>query len=285
MTLNQLIGIGLRHPHYHEVIDSQPGIGWFEVHSENFFHLGGPSLNALKTIRASYPISLHGVGLSLGSADKLDVDHLKKIKKLIREIDPFLVSEHLSWGKINNTFLPDLLPLPYTQESLSVISQNIQQTQDYLQREILIENPSSYLEYQDSELDEADFIVKLCQKSGAKLLLDINNIFVSAHNHQWDAKKYINSIPGDLVKELHLAGHSHKALSEQKIIKVDTHNNKVCEEVWELYIYSLTHFGLKHTLIEWDADIPELSVLLEEAQKAKTYCELNLVQQQAHAKA
>lgn len=273
MTLNQLIGIGLRHPHYHEVIDSQPDIGWFEVHSENFFHLGGPSLNNLKTIRTSYPISLHGVGLSLGSADKLDTAHLKKIKKLIQEINPFLVSEHLSWGKINNTFLPDLLPLPYTQESLHIICQHIQQTQDYLQREILIENPSSYLEYQDSELAEADFLVKLCQKSGAKLLLDINNIFVSAHNHQWDAKKYIDSIPSDLVKELHLAGHSHKALSEQKIIKVDTHNDKVCDDVWILYDYALSKFGATHTLIEWDTDIPELVVLLSEAEKAKQYCE------------
>lgn len=273
MTLNQLIGIGLRHPHYLEVINSQPNIGWFEVHSENFFHQGGPSLTVLKNIRKNYPISLHGVGLSLGSANGIDLNHLKKIKNLISDINPFLISEHLSWGKINNTFFPDLLPLPYTQESLDIICQNIQRTQDYLQREILIENPSSYLEYNASELSEADFLIELCKKSGAKLLLDINNIFVSAHNHQWDAKKYIDKIPSELVKELHLAGHSHKNISENKIIKVDTHDNKVCDNVWALYDYALSKFGVNYTLIEWDTDIPELNVLLSEAEKAKQHCQ------------
>lgn len=285
MTLNQLIGIGLRHPHYIEVINSQPDIGWFEVHSENFFHQGGPALDALRKIRETYAISLHGVGLSLGSSTGIDLVHLKKIKSLISEIDPFLVSEHLSWGKINNIFLPDLLPLPYTQESLNIICQNIQQTQDYLQREILIENPSSYLEYNTSELSEADFLVELCKKSGAKILLDINNIFVSAHNHQWDTKKYIDNIPADLVKEFHLAGHSHKNISENKIIKIDTHNNKVCDEVWMLYDFALSKFGPVHSLIEWDVDIPELNILLAEALKAKNYCNLNLNRQTAHVKA
>lgn len=284
MTLNQLIGIGLRHPHYHEVIDSQPDIGWFEVHSENFFHLGGASLSALKTIRENYPISLHGVGLSLGSASGIDLTHLKKIKNLINQINPFLVSEHLSWSKIGNIFLPDLLPMPYTQDSLDIICQNIQQTQDYLQREILIENPSSYLEYQDCELREADFLIELCKKSGAKILLDINNIFVSAHNHQWDAKKYIDTIPAALVKELHLAGHSSKMISDNKMLKIDTHNNKVCKEVWELYVYGLNRFGQIPTLIEWDADIPELTVLLAEAKKAQSYCDLHLTQQALYAK-
>lgn len=285
MTLNQLIGIGLRHPHYLEVINSLPDIGWFEVHSENFFQSGGPTLSILKTIRKNYPISLHGVGLSLGSADGIDLNHLKKIKNLIHDIDPFLISEHLSWGKINHTFFPDLLPLPYTPESLNILCQNIQQVQDYLQREILIENPSSYLEYNDSVLTEADFLVELCKKSGAKLLLDINNIFVSAHNHQWDAKKYIDTIPVGLVKELHLAGHSHKTISDNKIIKVDTHNNKVCDNVWVLYDYALNKLGTTHTLIEWDTDIPELVVLLSEAEKAKQYCESYFDKKIAYVKA
>ncbi len=285
MTLNQLIGIGLRHPHYKEIMEGRPAIGWFEVHSENFFHLGGPTLETLKKIRDHYPLSLHGVGLSLGSASGLDREHLKKIKHLINQVNPFLISDHLSWGKTGNLFLPDLLPLPYTQESLSVMTQNVIVAQDYLQRELLIENPSSYLEYLDSEISEAHFLVELCEKTGAKILLDINNIYVSACNHGWDAKKYIDAIPSRLVKELHLAGHSTKMISPTKTLRIDTHNNKICEAVWELYAYGLGKLGEIQTLIEWDADIPEFSVLIAEAKKAQAYCDMNIANRIKHAKA
>jgi uncharacterized protein (UPF0276 family) len=269
---NQLIGIGLRAPHYQEVIEKRPNIGWFEVHSENFFNLGGPTLSTLKAIREHYPISLHGVGLSLGSSSPIDKKHLEKLKILIKYIDPFLISEHLSWGEIQGIHLPDLLPVPYTLDSLHCLAQNIMIAQDYLKRELLIENPSSYLEYKESEFAEENFLVKLCKKTGAKILLDINNIFVSCSNHGWDAKKYIDAIPPALVKEIHLAGHSTKIISETQILKIDTHDDKVGEEVWALYQYALTKFGLIPTLIEWDAKIPEFEILLAEAVKAKNYC-------------
>lgn len=285
MIEEQLIGIGLRAPHYTEIINTRPSVSWFEVHSENFFHLGGPTLNALKKIRDNYPISLHGVGLSLGSATGLDLNHLKKIKDLINEINPFLVSEHLSWGKIGKVYLPDLLPLPYTQESLKIISQNLMIAQDFLARELLIENPSSYLEYKTSELTEALFLVELCKKTGAKILLDINNIYVSAYNHGWDAKKYIDAIPSKLVKEFHLAGHSSKTISPTKNLLIDTHNNKISDAVWELYTYALNKMGKVHTLIEWDSDIPEFSVLIDEVQKAEAYCELSRKNQVYYGKA
>jgi len=274
MTLNPFIGIGLRHPHYQKVLEDRPSIEWFEVHSENFFHNGGPTLNVLFKIREHYPISLHGIGLSLGSASGLDENHLSHLKKLINSVNPFLVSEHLSWNTINQFHLPDLLPIPYNQESFDVFAKNIIKTQDFLNREILIENPSSYLEYHSSDRDEAEFLVKLCQKTGAKILLDINNIFVSCSNHGWDAQKYIDKIPVDLVKEIHLAGHSSQEISPEKTLLIDTHNNSVCTEVWELYGYALQKLGTIPTLLEWDADIPSLDFLMKEASKALNYVTL-----------
>lgn len=274
MTSNPFIGIGLRHPHYQKVLEDRPSIEWFEVHSENFFHNGGPTLNVLFNIREHYPISLHGIGLSLGSASGLDDNHLSRLKKLIHSMNPFLVSEHLSWNSLNEFHLPDLLPIPYNQESFNVFAKNISKTQDFLGREILIENPSSYLEYHSSDRDEAEFLVKLCQKTGAKILLDINNIFVSCSNHGWDAQNYIDKIPHDLVKEIHLAGHSSQEISPEKTLLIDTHNNSVCDEVWELYGYALQKLGSIPTLLEWDADIPSLDFLMEEASKALNYVTL-----------
>ena len=267
MNLNQLIGIGLRHPHYAKIIDELPSIGWFEIHSENFFQ-DGITIETLLTIRNNYPISLHGIGLSLGSASGVLEKHLVKLKKLINLVNPFLVSEHLSWGYINGIYMPDLLPIPYTQESLKIFTNNINITQNFLERNILIENPSSYLEYKASEMEEIDFLVALCKATGAYILLDVNNIYVSCFNHGWDAYKYIDKIPKDLVKEIHLAGHSSKNLDKNNIIHIDTHDNKVCSEVWKLYEYTINIFGLIPTLLEWDANIPELSILREESLKA-----------------
>ena len=271
MTSDQLIGIGLRHPHYKQVVREQPSIGWFEVHSENFFHKGGVSMAALCSIRQNYPISLHGVGLSLGSVDGLLNEHLTRLKDLIKLVDPFLVSEHLSWGYVGGVYMHDLLPVPYHKESLEVFAQNITRAQDFLGREILIENPSSYIEFNDSCLEEADFLANLCNKTGAKILLDVNNIFVSCSNHGWNAKKYIDAIPTHLVKEIHLAGHTIKNIAPEEIIRIDTHDNVVCKEVWELYAYALRKFGPVHTLLEWDAEIPALNVLIAEASKALVY--------------
>lgn len=271
MTSNHLIGIGLRHPHYRQVLDERPQIGWFEVHSENFFHKGGMSLEILKAISDIYPISLHGVGLSLGSASGLDKNHLARLKELTELVNPFLISEHLSWSRVKGIYMPDLLPIPYTKETLDCFRRNIDTAQEYLGRTILIENPSSYIEYGASTYEEADFLVELVQATQTKILLDVNNIFVSCSNHGWDTKKYIDKIPEGMVGEMHLAGHSHKLLPNNQKLRIDTHDNVVCEEVWELYDYAIKKFGPVYTLLEWDDQIPDLAFLIKEAQKALDY--------------
>lgn len=269
--MNQLIGIGLRQPHYQQVLEERPHIGWFEVHSENFFYAGGPALDVLCAIREHYPLSLHGVGLSLGSATGILQDHLRRLQQLIVNVEPFLISEHLSWSQVGGVYIPDLLPIPYTNESLDIFCRNLSIAQDFLGREMLIENPSSYIEFNTTHLEEVDFLVKLCQRTGAKILLDVNNIFVSCSNHGWDAKFYIDAIPADLVQEIHLAGHSIKTLAQDQILRVDTHDDYVCQAVWDFYAYAVKKFGAKPTLLEWDAQIPELALLINEAAKAQAY--------------
>lgn len=271
MNSDQLIGIGLRHPHYRQVLEELPFIGWFEVHSENFFSKGGPALDVLCAIRQHYPISLHGVGLSLGSAIGVDKDHLVRLKQLMKTINPFLVSEHLSWNCVDGIYLPDLLPVPYTQEGLDIFTNNVNVVQDFLGCEILIENPSSYIEYTASKIEEADFLTALCKRTGANILLDVNNVFVSCSNHGWNAQHYIDAIPCDLVKEIHLAGHSIKLIAPNEILRIDTHDHIVCQEVWDLYGYAIQKFGPMPTLLEWDAQIPALSFLIKEASKALHY--------------
>ena len=261
-------GIGLRGQHYTQVLEEQPKVNWFEVHSENFFAEGGMSIHILEKVREKYPVSFHGVGLSLGSSDGLCEKHLKKLKNLVDKFKPGLVSEHISWSNIGSTTLNDLLPLPYTNESLSTLVDNIKHMQDYLGRKILVENPSSYLEYTQSTMTEWDFINKTVQQSGCGLLLDVNNIYVTCQNHNLDAGEYIKNIPYESVEEIHLAGFSEKEIEDQSIL-IDTHSDKVCDEVWGLYEDVIKNSGLVPTLIEWDADIPELDVLLSEASKAQ----------------
>jgi uncharacterized protein (UPF0276 family) len=268
MISQPFIGIGLRQPHYKNILEEKPSIDWLEVHSENYMMKGGRALNLLSSIRKDYPMGLHGIGLSLGSAQGVAKQHLVRLKKLINHIDPFLVSEHLSWSYINNTYIPDLISLPYAEESLQIFCDNIDKTQTYLQRQILIENPSSYIEYVNSIYSEPEFLVNVAQKSGAAILLDVNNIYVSCTNHGWCAKSYIQAIPSDLVKEIHIAGHSIKRINNHNLL-IDTHDQFVCQEVWDLYSLAIKRFGKVPTLLEWDAHIPELSVLVAEAQKAK----------------
>lgn len=282
MDLNHLIGLGLRQPHYKQVIEELPGIGWFEIHSENFFFTSGPLMNILMEIRKNYPISIHGVGLSLGSSTDVNQLHLNRLKQLVDVIDPFLISEHLSWGMINNQYLPDLLPMPYTKESFEIFCRNINFAQNFLKRELLIENPSSYLEFKKSDLTEVEFLVDICEKEGAKILLDINNVFVSSFNHGWNPKNYIDAIPKNLVKEIHLSGHSIKEISANESIRIDTHDDNVCPEVWELYSYASKKFGCIPTLIEWDDKIPSLANLIAEAQKINKYCSNNSIHSYAN---
>lgn len=271
MSTANRVGIGLRHPHYLQVLAEKPSIDWLEVHTENFMLAGGPLWDFLHSIRQHYPLSFHGVGLSLGSATGVRKSHLKRIKKLSEEFSPFLLSEHLSWNTLGRTYLPDLFPIPYNDEALHIFSENIDKAQNYLQRTLLIENPSTYVEYQHSTYSEPEFLNTLIKQTGAKLLLDINNIFVSCSNHGWDAQKYLQAIAPDTVAEIHLAGHSIKELPDQQYLRIDTHDNKVCDEVWELYAIAIKRFGPVPTLLEWDKDLPPLDVLIKEAKKAYEY--------------
>ena len=263
-------GIGLRSQHYRDVLETHPTVGWFEVHSENYFGKGGAPLHYLEKIREDYPISLHGVGMSLGSVDALEGQHLAQLKRLIDRIEPGLVSEHLSWGSFGGDFLNDLAPLPYTEEALLHLVDRIAQVQDFLGRQILVENPSSYLEFQHSTYQEQDFLNELSRRTGCGILLDINNVYVSCHNHGWDALDYLHGIAAERVGEIHLAGHTINRVAGRDIL-IDTHNQKVCAEVWALYQTALRVVGKKPTLIEWDTDVPALSVLIDEAQQANSY--------------
>jgi len=276
-TPEKKVGVGLRGVHIAHVRENLKSIskkiGWFEVHSENYYAQGGPSINALTEIRKDFPISLHSVGNALGSASGLDLEHLKKLKKLIEKIDPFLVSDHISWGMVDKKHLNDLLPLPYNKEALQVITKNVSQMQDFLKREILVENPSTYLSFKNPEMDEAEFINKLCKASGCKLLLDLNNIYVSSQNNsEFDAKEYLDNLDKKIVAEMHLAGHSKNEIFDgvkNKKILIDTHNDLVCDEVWELFKIAAKNFANTPTLIEWDQDFPEFEVLIDEAKKAE----------------
>ena len=261
-------GIGLRAPHYREILATQPSIGWMEVHSENYFGAGGQPLHYLEAIRAHYPISLHGVGMSLGSADGIDRQHLQRLKQLIRRIEPAVVSEHLCWGAIGGLHLNDLLPLPCTEESLAVVCSHVDEVQEFLGRQILVENVSSYLQFSGSCMAEWDFVAGVAQRTGCGLVLDVNNIYVSAVNHGFDPQCYLRGIPPAVVQEIHLAG-----FDEGEFCLIDTHGKPVSDEVWVLYRNALARFGAVPTLIEWDTDLPQLDVLLGEAAMADRYLE------------
>lgn len=271
-TIPAQAGIGLRAQHYHAVVETRPATGWFEVHSENYFGDGGPPLHYLERVRRDYPLSLHGVGLSLGSSDPLNLKHLQKLKSLIARFAPGLVSEHLCWSSVGGLYLNDLLPLPYTEEALQHVSQRILQTQDYLQQEILIENVSSYLQYRHSTIPEQEFVAEVATRAGCGILLDVNNIYVSAVNHDFDPLAYIHAIPVAMVREMHLAGFAVNHYDDGDIL-IDHHGAPVAQPVWDLYGEALRRFGPTPTLIEWDTDIPPLTLLLDEARKADALLE------------
>ncbi len=256
-------GIGLRAPHYRQVLSEASFTGWFEVHSENYFGDGGQPLHYLAQVRANYPLSLHGVGLCLGATDRPDRTHLHRLGALIRRFQPGLVSEHLSWGRIGERYLNDLLPLPYTEESLALVCAHVAEVQDYLQQQLLVENITSYLRFTHSTIPEPEFIAALVARTGCGILLDVNNVHVNAVNHGTDASAYIDAIPVGAVNEIHLAG-----FDQSDGMLIDTHGQRVAEPVWSLYRRALARFGPVPTLIEWDTDIPPLEVLLEEARKA-----------------
>jgi uncharacterized protein (UPF0276 family) len=245
----------------------KPAIGWIEAHSENYFGAGGAQRHYLERLRAIYPLSLHGVGLSLGSVDPISQPHLRQLARLVRQFEPMLVSEHLSWSSVDGRFTNDLLPLPYTEEALRHMVARVGYVQEVLGRQILIENVSSYLQFGASSLTEWEFLAELADQSGCGILLDVNNVYVSAQNHGFDPEVYLKALPRAAIGEMHLAGHTVRQVGNQRVL-IDTHNQHVCDPVWELYSSAVCHFGSVPTLIEWDADIPPLDVLVAEAHKA-----------------
>ena len=261
-----LAGIGLRSPHVDEIIATRPEVGWLEIHAENYLG-GGPALRALEAIRRDYPISVHGVGLSLGSADGLDARHLARVAALVERLQPALVSEHLSWSIAGGAYLNHLLPLPYTDETLTLVSGHVLRVQDALGRAILVENPSSYLRFQDSPIPEPAFLAELARRTGCRVLCDVNNIYVSCRNFGIDPATWVDAMPASAVGEIHLAGHSVNDADGQPIL-IDDHGSRVAEPVWALYERLLARIGAAPTLVEWDTDIPALPVLLAEAQSA-----------------
>lgn len=264
-------GIGLRAPHIDQVLASRPAVAWFEAHAEN--HMTDraddvtPAFDALWRVRQDYPVSLHGVGLSLGTAGALDADHLARFTDLVRRIDPVLVSEHLAWCGTPGVFLNDLLPLPCTEEALRTAVQHVDAVQTAIGRRLLVENPSAYIVFADPGLAEADFLTELVARTGCGLLCDLNNSHVSAHNLGGDAQAWLRRLPADAIGEIHLAGFVRENDGGESLL-IDTHSAAVDDAVWALYAMALRLFGPRPTLIEWDADIPALDVLRAEASRA-----------------
>ena len=262
-------GVGLKAEHYRDILESDPGVGWFEVHPENYMGDGGQPHYFLERIRDLYPLSLHGVGLSIGSDAPLDARHLGRLKSLVERYQPGLFSEHLAWSTHEGVYYNDLLPLPYTQETLDCVSRHVDEVQEMLRRRMLIENPSTYVRYSVSEMSEIEFLDALVRRTGCGLLLDVNNVFVSATNHGFDATIYVDAFPVDHVGEIHLAGHDMAEDETGAEFLIDTHDRSVKDEVWALYERAIRRAGPVPTLIEWDADIPPWPALIEEARRAE----------------
>lgn len=257
-------GLGLRTDHYQTILDQSPDVDWFEIISENFMVGGGKPLYYLDAIKERYPIVMHGVSLSIGSTDPLDQTYLKQLKTLINRVQPQWVSDHLCWTTHNHINSHDLLPLPYTEDTISHVVKRIKEVQDFLGQQILIENLSSYLTYKNSYLDEWTFLNTIAEQADCLILLDINNIYVSARNHGFDPKSYIQGISKHRVRQFHLAGHTDNGDHV-----IDTHDHDICQSVWDLYGYALQYFGSISTMIERDDNIPEFSQLYSELQQAK----------------
>ena len=261
-------GVGLRAPHYRDFLDGKPPAGWVEVHSENYFGAGGYDRHALERVRADLPVSLHGVGMALGSADGFSEAHLEKLCALVAWIEPVLVSEHLCWAATEGRHFNDLLPLPYTLEALGLMTEHVSWVQERLGRRILIENVSAYFQFGSNEMGEGEFLAELARASGCGILLDVNNLYVNQFNHRSDALAQMRALAPESVAEIHLAGH----LKTEHYL-IDHHGDRVADPVWQLYEAALERFGPMPTLIEWDTDLPPLDVLLGEAAKAQARME------------
>ena len=263
LTLSGL-GLGLRTEHYHDFIETKPQVDWLEVISENYMVPGGKPLHMLDSIRRDYPMVMHGVSMSIGSTDALDLGYLRELKALAQRIEPAWISDHLCWTGVDHHNLHDLLPMPYTEAALRHLVARVQQVQDLLGRRLLLENVSSYVSFAADEMTEWEFICELARRADCELLLDVNNVYVSSRNHGFDARMFIDAIPRERVRQIHLAGHEDHGTH-----LVDTHDHPVCDAVWALYAYTVQRLGAVPTMIERDDHIPPLAELLAELAHAR----------------
>ena len=263
-------GLGLRKDHYQEIVARCPAVDWFEILSENYMVAGGKPLHWLERVREHYPLVMHGVSLSIGSSDPLDREYLRQLRSLVQRVEPEWVSDHLCWTSLGGHNFHDLLPLPYTEEAVHHVAGRVRQVQDYLGRRILLENLSSYVTFQDSAMSEWEFLTAVCEEADCLILLDVNNIFVSAVNHDFDPREYLEGVPVERVWQFHLAGHTS---NESGRILIDTHDQPVRDEVWNLYELAARRFGPVSTMIERDDNIPQLDELLEELGHARAIAE------------
>jgi len=263
-SMTRTFGLGLRPTHYEEIADGNPRVDWFEILTENYLVAGGRPMQWLDRIRADYPLAMHGVSLSIGSSDPLDFEYLRGVDRLARRVEPLWISDHLCWTGISSINLHDLLPLPQTEAAVRHVVERVRRVQDFLGRQILLENVSSYVAFDGAELTEWEFLGEICARADCGILLDVNNIYVSAFNHGFDAQDYLRGIPVDRVKQIHLAGHSNRG-----DIIIDTHDADVIDPVWALYRHAVERFGAVPTMIERDDRIPPLSNLLDELEHAR----------------
>jgi uncharacterized protein (UPF0276 family) len=261
-------GVGLKPEHYRDILEGAPDLGWFEIHAENYMGEGGPPHAYLTAVRERYPLSLHGVGLSIGGAGPLDREHLSRLRALADRYQPALFSEHLAWSSHDTVYLNDLLPLPYTEETVERVCAHVDEVQETLQRPMLLENPSTYVTFAETSMSEVDFLREIVRRTGCGLLLDVNNVFVQATNHGFDAIDYLDSFPAEHVGEIHLGGHAEDEDDDGSALLIDDHGREVADPVWARYAHALARTGPTPTLVEWDNDVPSWSALFAEAKRA-----------------
>ena len=277
------VGVGFKPQHADDAVSGDHALGFFEVHAENYMGAGGPPHHVLGLLRERFPLSLHGVGLSIGGARPLDRDHLLRLRRLVVRYQPALFSEHLAWSTHDGVFLNDLLPLPYTSETLRVVGAHVDEVQDTLGRQYLVENPSSYVGFSNSTMTEVEFLSELVHRTGCRLLCDVSNIYLSAHNLGFDRDRYVAEFPADAIAELHLGGFTPEPEEGGGEVLIDTHGSRIAEPVWSFYARALERFGPKPTLIEWDNDVPTLDVILAEAARADAVAQSTCASRPRHA--
>ncbi|WP_095590177.1 DUF692 domain-containing protein [Actibacterium ureilyticum] len=270
-------GVGYKPQHFSDILDHPGTVAWLEIHAENYMGAGGRPLAQLRALAERFPISVHGVGLSIGGEGSLDDEHLARLKHLIGWLEPASFSEHLAWSTHGSHFLNDLLPLPYTEETLARICAHIDQVQETVGRQMLLENPSTYLAFAESQIPEAEFLTEISTRTGCGLLFDVNNVFISATNQKTDPYSYIDAFPLDRVQELHLGGHDEDHDEHGAPLLIDSHGREVVDAVWKMYEYTIAKGGPKPSLIEWDTDVPDWPVLEAEAARAQSILQQVLV--------